>query len=628
MFIFFSGDELDRSRYIIEEDSLTISQSHLECENEGSSTSESETDSESEISSKKQRNHISRSYDITIEEKDDDSESCASSSCSSTTSDDDNNDDNGRNKKKFSKVFTVNPDNDDVDSDVEISEIACLDSDLTNTTDIVLLSCTTDVNDAPLAENSGVGIVDDSRGGLTALSGVTQNSLLPANGTTTSLQQHVGANTKYKSFVMITQTPEESSLVNVVTSETTKVTHDVTVRHTNDEINDISDISDINDINDISDISDQVQVVNMKIASDGNKVRVLSGDQLSQVICLEEGLADDDSWVEDVGSHDDDEDFATTTATESDSGGEDALMAMLLSQQSDREEELRGYHRQAIDFTLFTIAEESCEESETECKPQPKQRPLSSSELEKYFFFGLCGDGANQPSSNQVPSSNLDEASETSSVYSEGVDSITNDDDVNSGNTEESQERLASSRLEKYFLTGFMGFTERRESDGSGSVGSDSEGRPSPEQRRKRLVRARGTGRSSHSSSLDNLLVDQNTEVEPQLLVNSVSDLVQQQSSQDSSETDEGGNVDEGAISFDKDGTFDTVKRKQKHAKKTKHENNDDIDHKDDDDTLPQPEFLNMTPTDLAISRNKQHSRDSGFIGSCDDLLKEQKGNQ
>ena len=56
----------------------------------------------------------------------------------------------------------------------------------------------------------------------------------------------------------------------------------------------------------------------------------------------------------------------------------------------DREEELRGYNR-AIDFTLHTIIEESCEDSEPEnrsLKPTDKKKRHSDpTELEKYFFY-------------------------------------------------------------------------------------------------------------------------------------------------------------------------------------------------------------------------------------------------
>uniref|UniRef100_A0A182YP13 C2 domain-containing protein n=1 Tax=Anopheles stephensi TaxID=30069 RepID=A0A182YP13_ANOST len=309
---------------------------------------------------------------------------------------------------------------------------------------------------------------------------------------------------------------------------------------------------------------------------------------LSAVICLEDGLADDDSWVEEISQ--DEEEFATTTATDSDM--DDSSEEMSFS--NDREEELRGYNRTAIDFTLHTIVEESCEDSEIESRGSDVQgrrrgrrngrggdhgsevghdgdmddgtrdpaHRLSASELEKYFFYGLGGDGG---SSSKMGGSTAgggaesyggtgygagmhddqsEMSEESSSLCSDGHDSLgsgtasgsasaarlsgasmESHDRDNEDNSTDSVTDLASSRLEKYFLTGFLGYnsTDRGSagggnggggggggggngSDGSGgSVGSDSEGHVSPEQRRKRLVRARGATRSQ--SSLDNLLL-------------------------------------------------------------------------------------------------------------------------
>lgn len=90
-------------------------------------------------------------------------------------------------------------------------------------------------------------------------------------------------------------------------------------------------------------------------------------------------------------------------------------MTLTCSAAIDQEDELRGYHRTAIDFTLHTIVEESCEESEVEQNvTKKKERPVSATDLEKYFFFGL-GNGI-------IPTSNKEDAfSETSSIYSEGI---------------------------------------------------------------------------------------------------------------------------------------------------------------------------------------------------------------
>ncbi|XP_012525832.2 LOW QUALITY PROTEIN: uncharacterized protein LOC105830793 [Monomorium pharaonis] len=402
----------------------------------------------------------------------------------------------------------------------------------------------------------------------------------------------------------------------------------------------------------------------------------------SGVIILEEGLADDDSWVEEV-SHDEDEPGATTATEES---SEDEA-----NNFGDREEELRGYRRQAIDFTLHTIVEESCEESETEPSlatgsPSKKPRPPSASELEKYFFFGLGGDG----NSSSMGSREVDSLSETSSIYSEGLESLGQDEangsSQNQDRSNNSDGFLNSSRLEKYYLSEFLGFDQdRRDSDGS--VGSDSEGRPSPEaQRRKKLVRARGTGRS-HSSSLDNLLAltqsSQNLSSQ-----NSLQDLSLNQDAQETqsegSSTETDGTEDGQTAVFGTDGQFDTVKRKKKKPRnlgtqsprvpddrnKTPEpnreitrmneiviENENEAMNSEDSDRAktPQPESVlssSSSPSTLTNNsnimnvasssqmessrnsvsvnsndgqRSKQQSRDSGFVGSCDDLLQHQK---
>ncbi|KAJ8930780.1 hypothetical protein NQ314_016391, partial [Rhamnusium bicolor] len=406
---------------------------------------------------------------------------------------------------------------------------------------------------------------------------------------------------RYTSLVMITQEPAPNyQQVSVVTSDTTTLMpdNDVVVRHTNWQ----SESRRKNE-----QYSDRYVTVaknaDTLLLSDnpnqlGENVTVITGGET--LSAFEEGLADDDSWVENL-SHDDEDEFATNSPTDDSSSGEEVTLTC--SAAIDREDELRGYHRTAIDFTLHTIVEESCEESEVEQNAsKKKERPASATDLEKYFFFGL-GDGT-VPSIN---SNREDAFSETSSIYSEGMESLGGLEEIQQQNDNSDPAELASSRLEKYFLSGFMGFTaERRDSDGS--VGSDSEGRPSPEQRRKKLVRARGTGRS-HSSSLDNLDNagnDQTTETQ----INS-----EDSSSSDSDTYDE-------INTFEKsDGQFDTIKQTTQEVDEKENDSNEDEDgHK-----TPQPEILPLS-SNLITNKNQQ-SRDSGFIGSCDDLLKEQRDN-
>lgn len=388
---------------------------------------------------------------------------------------------------------------------------------------------------------------------------------------------------RFTSRVMITH-----DRVSVVTSDTTRLMRDITVHHTNSQNEaEPGAQQDENDERISDDESPQPS---------GGVTVVSNADTLSAVVCLEEGLADDDSWVEDI-SHDENE---ATSASDSDSEDEATLPA--------RGDDF-SYCRRSLDFTLHTIVEESCEESETE-QTTKKPRPISATELEKYFFFGL-GDGRNMRDGEDEEA-----VSETSSVCSEGDESIVDSEQPkrNSDNDD-----LVSSRLENYFLSGFMGFNqENRDSDGSGSVGSDSEGKQSPEQRRKRLVRARGAPRS-HSNSLDNLLTGE----EPSQDTQDVSDgsSTETEDRHDSSER-----LD-----------MQSESKRKKQSKKTRgspaderrqstefaEETRDDtrsVSEGEDGRTTPRPEFPPLG-SELSESK-KQTSRDSGFVGSCDDLLR------
>ncbi|XP_050343193.1 uncharacterized protein LOC126768864 isoform X1 [Nymphalis io] len=390
----------------------------------------------------------------------------------------------------------------------------------------------------------------------------------------------VDGSARFTSRVMITH-----DRVSVVTSDTTRLMRDIIVHHTNSQNEPEQGASEQqNDTNERLSDDESVQ-------PSGGVTVVSNADTLSAVVCLEEGLADDDSWVEDV-SHDD-----ATSPSDSDSGDEATLPA--------RGDDF-AYCRRSLDFTLHTIVEESCEESETEPTTK-KQRPISATELEKYFFFGL-GDGRNVRDDE-------DPVSETSSICSEGDESIV---DTEQPKRSVDSDELVSSRLENYFLSGFMGFNqERRDSDGSGSVGSDSEGKQSPEQRRKRLVRARGTPRS-HSSSLDNLL----TGDEP---------------SQDNQEISDGSSTEtedrhESLERLDIQGETKRKKSKKprgspaderRQSVEFPEETRDDtrsVSEGEDGRSSPRVEFPPLG-SELSESK-KQTSRDSGFVGSCDDLLR------
>lgn len=388
---------------------------------------------------------------------------------------------------------------------------------------------------------------------------------------------------RFTSRVMITH-----DRVSVVTSDTTRLMRDITVHHTNLQ-NEPQTVT-----------SAQQNETNERLSDDeapqpsGGVTVVSNADTLSAVVCLEEGLADDDSWVEDV-SHDEDE---VTSPSDSDSGDE----ASLPSRGDDF-----AYCRRSLDFTLHTIVEESCEESESEHTTK-KPRPISATELEKYFFFGL-GDGRNVRDDEEP-------VSDTSSVCSEGGESIIdNEQPKRSGDSDE----LVSSRLEKYFLSGFMGFNqERRDSDGSGSVGSDSEGRQSPEQRRKRLVRARGTPRS-HSSSLDNLLTGEEPSPDGQEVSDGSS--TETEDRHDSSERldMQGESKRKKQNKKTRGSPADERRQSTEFAEETR-EDTRSVSEGEDGRISPRPEFPPLG-SELSESK-KQTSRDSGFVGSCDDLLR------
>ncbi|XP_055907763.1 uncharacterized protein LOC129942742 [Eupeodes corollae] len=207
---------------------------------------------------------------------------------------------------------------------------------------------------------------------------------------------------------------------------------------------------------------------------------------------LNDGLADDDSWMENASQNE--EDFK-----EFDHIADDHIPP--LSNIDDSSDESVN-SCQAIDFTLHTIAEESCEDSEfdlNKCKdkygyPNTKN-DVSPTYMEQYFVFGF--DDRNT-SGNCLEDSSSEIFSDFSDIVEQEPKETNNDIYV------QKQSDLPKSRLEKYFLSEFMGFCVENKSDSS--VGSDSEGKPTPNQRKKKL-RTRRTPRSNYSS-LDNLLVE------------------------------------------------------------------------------------------------------------------------
>ena len=241
----------------------------------------------------------------------------------------------------------------------------------------------------------------------------------------------------------------------------------------------------------------------------------------------------------------------------------------------DREEELRGYNR-AIDFTLHTIIEESCEDSEPEnrsLRAGNRKRHSDPSELEKYFFYGVGG--GNMDQSMQEESEYSDTNSES---YADGQQKVgphklsslswgANHHAVYFQETSVDSADLASTRLEKYFLTGFEEeqqlhsldvISEGGNTDDSGSVGSESDGTGEvvPEPPRKKVTQRTRGFRSERLSDRGESGAE-NVEDESGTYMARPHDV---------SYSSESGEDNTAFVSGD--GSFDTIKRKKNKARK------------------------------------------------------------
>lgn len=147
----------------------------------------------------------------------------------------------------------------------------------------------------------------------------------------------------------------------------------------------------------------------------------------------EDGLADDDSWID---------------------SADEVELAELVPMCTAADVNV---DRASIDFTLHTIVEESCEESDAETKGyrSRKKSRRSASELERYYFFELA-DGKVATASIE----NCDESiSDTSSLQSEVVDVVKwmgVDRGDNKAREESDSDMIISSRLEEYFMSTFL----------------------------------------------------------------------------------------------------------------------------------------------------------------------------
>lgn len=124
-----------------------------------------------------------------------------------------------------------------------------------------------------------------------------------------------------------------------------------------------------------------------------------------------------------------------------------------------------------LSYSLHTILEESCEESEKGSRATTPVTKNPSSELEKYFSFAI-GDASLEEIHKRWSVA-------TSEDFSDSVSETSGVDDVEV--LEEDPEVLASSRLEKYFTSGLLGtgtfhYPDDAEfTDESGGISSDDE---------------------------------------------------------------------------------------------------------------------------------------------------------
>jgi hypothetical protein len=163
----------------------------------------------------------------------------------------------------------------------------------------------------------------------------------------------------------------------------------------------------------------------------------------------------------------------------------------------DREEELRGYNRQ-IDFTLHTILEESCEDSDVSepvgsgaSNGQVEHKKINKrhsdpSEMEKYFLYGVGGRG-------------LEEEEDESSTGTSSPDEVLEDDILDNMGQYHHHDGLDHEQEPQSMIV----LSDQRNTDDSGSVGSESDGQRTPDpkiSKKKVVMRSKGSRLSSDLS--------------------------------------------------------------------------------------------------------------------------------
>jgi hypothetical protein len=178
----------------------------------------------------------------------------------------------------------------------------------------------------------------------------------------------------------------------------------------------------------------------------------------------------------------------------------------------DREEELRGYNNRQIDFTLHTILEESNEDSESgrsnksnspragssAMSPEEanrRKRLSDPSELEKYFFYGV-GNGKQNGEEEVASDTTVGSVTEDNSMMNTG-DFDDDDDEYEddlyylSGRSNNAAPQVGQTLPEIGATVSSSAPVVDAASvntDDSGSVGSESDGQQHPMKNRKKVV--------------------------------------------------------------------------------------------------------------------------------------------
>ena len=172
----------------------------------------------------------------------------------------------------------------------------------------------------------------------------------------------------------------------------------------------------------------------------------------------------------------------------------------------DREEELRGYNNRQIDFTLHTIIEESNEDSESDRSKgahspraesavsngrDKRKRQSDPSELEKYFFYGV-GDGTNETGQVGDTTASEDNSFDHSAQFDGEEEEEIDEDDIyylqrrgGGGGCEQGVPRVGQHLPD--LNAGGRTLIRTTAGEDSGSVGSESDGQQEDFKNRKKV---------------------------------------------------------------------------------------------------------------------------------------------